>query len=481
MRRRRRRAAGFSCRGLLVLLSNPKVLVFFGAFIPQFMDMSKDHFSQVALLGVTFMVIAGDHRRDLCAAGRPRAAVLLGAADPAVVADLRRLHDRRRHLAGADAGALIRPALNRRQPARLTDGVPQSSPSSEDAAVPDLPWFVYAMLLAPLGAHPVCRRSTNICRCAPPATGRRRRARWWSRIREVRDDQGARRQPRRRLPPRAAQLRQYRLRIFRQRPEASATTASASARTAAISRSPKPSRAIRSAPPLPSITIRGIRAMRCWSAILPKGMVGLPRRSAPRSRWPIVFGVAYSASSASTEFIARGIWPIRKLSPLVVVARASSDASLALFALALQRQASLAKTMAGGDRHHQDVGPRAISRGADSEIGRRGPVMYRPRRCRTPTASTMSPTATSQASLATSDQLDSRAGWCACSPRPIRTAPASRSMSIRPIRRKRRSIRAAAWLCCAIAVAVSWSASRRAFARSRCRAAVITIAHCIQH
>jgi threonine/homoserine/homoserine lactone efflux protein len=42
-----------------VLLSNPKVLVFFGAFIPQFMDMSHDHFSQVALLGVTFMVTAG--------------------------------------------------------------------------------------------------------------------------------------------------------------------------------------------------------------------------------------------------------------------------------------------------------------------------------------------------------------------------------------------------------------------------------------
>src|ERR1700676_2428303 len=27
-----------------------------GAFIPQFVDMSKDHFSQVALLGVTFMI-----------------------------------------------------------------------------------------------------------------------------------------------------------------------------------------------------------------------------------------------------------------------------------------------------------------------------------------------------------------------------------------------------------------------------------------
>jgi threonine/homoserine/homoserine lactone efflux protein len=47
---------GFYLQGLLVTLSNPKVLVFFGAFIPQFMDMSRDHLSQVALLGVTFMV-----------------------------------------------------------------------------------------------------------------------------------------------------------------------------------------------------------------------------------------------------------------------------------------------------------------------------------------------------------------------------------------------------------------------------------------
>jgi threonine/homoserine/homoserine lactone efflux protein len=50
---------GFFLQGFLVLLSNPKVLVFFGAFIPQFMDMRRDHFSQVALLGITFMVIAG--------------------------------------------------------------------------------------------------------------------------------------------------------------------------------------------------------------------------------------------------------------------------------------------------------------------------------------------------------------------------------------------------------------------------------------
>jgi threonine/homoserine/homoserine lactone efflux protein len=50
---------GFFLQGFVVALSNPKLLVFFGAFIPQFMDMSKDHLSQVLLLGVTFMVLAG--------------------------------------------------------------------------------------------------------------------------------------------------------------------------------------------------------------------------------------------------------------------------------------------------------------------------------------------------------------------------------------------------------------------------------------
>ena len=69
---------GFFLQGFLVLLSNPKVLVFFGAFIPQFMDMSSDHLPQVALLGVTFMVIAARHGCDLRAVGRPGARVLLG-------------------------------------------------------------------------------------------------------------------------------------------------------------------------------------------------------------------------------------------------------------------------------------------------------------------------------------------------------------------------------------------------------------------
>ena len=49
---------GFFLQGLLVLLSNPKVLIFFGAFIPQFVDMNRDQVPQVALLGATFMVSA---------------------------------------------------------------------------------------------------------------------------------------------------------------------------------------------------------------------------------------------------------------------------------------------------------------------------------------------------------------------------------------------------------------------------------------
>ena len=50
---------GFYMQGLLVALSNPKVLLFFGAFIPQFVDLKGSYVSQVALLGVTFMTVAG--------------------------------------------------------------------------------------------------------------------------------------------------------------------------------------------------------------------------------------------------------------------------------------------------------------------------------------------------------------------------------------------------------------------------------------
>jgi threonine/homoserine/homoserine lactone efflux protein len=50
---------GFFLQGLVVLLSNPKLLIFFGAFIPQFIDLERPHLPQVMLLGATFMVVAG--------------------------------------------------------------------------------------------------------------------------------------------------------------------------------------------------------------------------------------------------------------------------------------------------------------------------------------------------------------------------------------------------------------------------------------
>jgi homoserine/homoserine lactone efflux protein len=49
---------GFFLQGFLVMLSNPKVLVFFGAFIPQFVDPAGDYVLQVVLLGLTAMATA---------------------------------------------------------------------------------------------------------------------------------------------------------------------------------------------------------------------------------------------------------------------------------------------------------------------------------------------------------------------------------------------------------------------------------------
>ncbi len=49
---------GHFLQGLLVVLSNPKVLVFFGAFIPQFIDPAGDPLWQVLFLGASFMLVA---------------------------------------------------------------------------------------------------------------------------------------------------------------------------------------------------------------------------------------------------------------------------------------------------------------------------------------------------------------------------------------------------------------------------------------
>jgi homoserine/homoserine lactone efflux protein len=49
---------GFFLQGLLVAVSNPKTLIFFGAFIPQFIDHSLAYMPQIVIMGVTALVFA---------------------------------------------------------------------------------------------------------------------------------------------------------------------------------------------------------------------------------------------------------------------------------------------------------------------------------------------------------------------------------------------------------------------------------------
>lgn len=49
---------GFFLQGFVVILSNPKVLLVFGALIPQFISPKDDYMNQLLLLGISFMVIA---------------------------------------------------------------------------------------------------------------------------------------------------------------------------------------------------------------------------------------------------------------------------------------------------------------------------------------------------------------------------------------------------------------------------------------
>jgi threonine/homoserine/homoserine lactone efflux protein len=49
---------GFFLQGFLVAVSNPKTLVFFGAFLPQFIDPSRSYAEQLLIMGVTAIVVA---------------------------------------------------------------------------------------------------------------------------------------------------------------------------------------------------------------------------------------------------------------------------------------------------------------------------------------------------------------------------------------------------------------------------------------
>jgi threonine/homoserine/homoserine lactone efflux protein len=49
---------GFFLQGFLVLMANPKALLWFGAFIPQFVDPNGNYVGQTVLLGLTAMAVA---------------------------------------------------------------------------------------------------------------------------------------------------------------------------------------------------------------------------------------------------------------------------------------------------------------------------------------------------------------------------------------------------------------------------------------
>ncbi|GAB5429344.1 MAG: LysE family translocator [Devosia indica] len=73
--------------GFLVILSNPKLLIFLGAFLPQFVDVTQPTFPQVMVLGLLFMVVAGATDAVYAlVAGRARG--LLSAARVRVVSRL---------------------------------------------------------------------------------------------------------------------------------------------------------------------------------------------------------------------------------------------------------------------------------------------------------------------------------------------------------------------------------------------------------
>ena len=51
------RRGNWYLQGLIVSLSNPKVILFLGAFLPQFVDIGSDPVAQLAVLAVLFVVV----------------------------------------------------------------------------------------------------------------------------------------------------------------------------------------------------------------------------------------------------------------------------------------------------------------------------------------------------------------------------------------------------------------------------------------
>jgi homoserine/homoserine lactone efflux protein len=87
----RRPRGGFVLQGLLVMLANPKGLLFFGAFLPQFINPHGDYQHQALILGLTAMAMG--------AATDSLYAVLAGRAQ--------NLLSRRRQLINRTGGACL--------------------------------------------------------------------------------------------------------------------------------------------------------------------------------------------------------------------------------------------------------------------------------------------------------------------------------------------------------------------------------------
>jgi homoserine/homoserine lactone efflux protein len=51
-------AAATFARGFLVSATNPKTILFFSAFLPQFIDSSENYVEQISLLSLSFLLLA---------------------------------------------------------------------------------------------------------------------------------------------------------------------------------------------------------------------------------------------------------------------------------------------------------------------------------------------------------------------------------------------------------------------------------------
>ena len=234
--------------------------------------------------------------------------------------------------------------------------------------VPDLPWLVYAMLLAPLGLI-LFAAGTNICRSAPPASGRRRRARSWSRARKCAKSRCSTTAAKTgfRIEPRNFANIVYEYTVSGQKLTNNRVSIGEDRGNFEVAET------IARYPVGTAVTVY-YNSRHPREAVLERDM--------PKGMWgclaigtavvlAIVFGGVFGINLFN-DFVSR-IWPIRGCRRWSC-ARAFGVV-IALFALALHRQASLAKKwpVVPGTIQMSDVEP---YRAAPSESGSRGPVMY---------------------------------------------------------------------------------------------------------